>query len=94
MTIEAAVATVDHSDIRGKSYKNHLFREATLQDLPNHPGFVINPTSVQSGALWRFSKPFMGDWRVGPIKNPKIPLALAVGASSAFPPVLSPVRLN
>jgi len=77
-----------------KSYRTHLFGDATLQDLPDAPRFVINATSVQSGALWRFSKPFMADWRVGLVRNPKLPLAVAVAASSAFPPVLSPLRLD
>ena len=36
----------------------------------------------------------MRDYRVGEVKNPKIELAVAVGASSAFPPVLSPVELD
>jgi NTE family protein len=77
-----------------KSYRNQLFGTATLQDLPDHPRFVINATNVQSGALWRFSKPFMGDWKVGLVRNPSIELAVAVGASSAFPPVLSPLSLD
>jgi len=76
------------------SYQQHLFGKATLQDLPDTPRFVINATSVQSGVLWRFSKPFMADYRVGLVRNPAVPLAVAVGASSAFPPVLSPVRLD
>jgi len=76
------------------SYERHLFGQATLQDLPDTPRFVINATNVQSGALWRFSKPFMADWRVGLIRHPDTPLAVAVGASSAFPPVLSPARLK
>jgi NTE family protein len=76
------------------SYQQHLFGKATLQDLPDNPRFVINSTSVQSGVLWRFSKPFMADWRVGLVNNPTVPLAVAVGASSAFPPILSPVRLD
>jgi NTE family protein len=78
-----------------KEYKKHLFGDATLQDLPNDPPrFVINATNVQSGALWRFMKPAMRDYRVGSIPSPKLSLAVAVAASSAFPPVLSPVRLE
>jgi NTE family protein len=79
------------------AYKKYLFSEATLQDLPSEnegPLFVINATNVQSGALWRFSKPFMADYLVGMVKNPTVPLAVAVAASSAFPPVLSPARLE
>jgi NTE family protein len=77
-----------------QSYRTHLFGTATLQDLPDSPRFVINATNVQSGGLWRFSKPFMADWKVGVVNNPKVELAVAVGASSAFPPILSPVRLD
>src|SRR5262249_28609439 len=76
------------------SYNEYLFHHASLQALPDRPRFVINATNVQSGALWRFSKPYMWDWRVGKIANPRIELAVAVGASSAFPPVLSPAQLT
>ena len=78
-------------------YRKHLFGNATLQDLPSDaegPRFVINATNVQTKVLWRFSKPFMGDYRVGLIRNPTVELAVAVGASSAFPPFLSPVELK
>jgi NTE family protein len=83
------------SDKITDAYRNHLFGRATLQDLPPEPpSFVINATNVQSGALWRFSRPFMADYRVGLVKNPTVELAVAVAASSAFPPVLSPLRLE
>src|ERR1051326_4424774 len=79
------------SDKIQSSYKKHLYGDATLQSLPAKPRFVINASNVQSGALWRFSKPYMRDYRVGEVKNPTVSLAQAVGASSAFPPVLSPI---
>jgi NTE family protein len=80
------------------AYKKHLFGDLTLQDLLDEsletPRFVFNATNVQTGALWRFSKPFMGDFRVGLINKPTTALAVAVAASSAFPPVLSPLHLH
>ena len=82
------------SDRVAEAYDTHLFKGATLQDLPDTPRFVINATNVQSGALWRFMKPYMRDYRVGEVKTPKIPLAQAVAASSAFPPVLSPFEMR
>src|ERR1051325_488812 len=85
------------SDEVTQAYRDHLFGNATLQDLPadsEGPRFVINATNVQTKVLWRFSKPFMGDYRVGLIRNPTLQLAVAVGASSAFPPVLSPVKIK
>ncbi len=84
------------SDEVTEAYREHLFGNATLQDLPDDhgPRFVINATNVQSKVLWRFSRPFMGDYRVGLVKNPTTEIALAVAASSAFPPFLSPAQLD
>ncbi|MFC1497210.1 patatin-like phospholipase family protein [Verrucomicrobiota bacterium] len=80
-----------------KAYDRNIFKGATLQDLPDDssgPRFVINASNIQSGALWRFSRPYMADYLVGMVKNPGVPLAVAVAASSAFPPVLSPFVLR
>jgi NTE family protein len=77
-----------------KVYRKHLYGTKTLQDLPDYPRFVINATNLQSGALWRFSKPYNRDWRVGEIQKPNDEIAAAVGASSAFPPFLSPARFK
>jgi NTE family protein len=76
------------------AYEKYVFGGATLQDLPDQPRFVINATNVQSGALWRFSKPYSWDYRVGKIERPRTPLSLAVAASSAFPPFLSPLIMH
>lgn len=82
------------SDQVSGAYDRYLYHGATLQDLPDAPRFVINATNVQSGALWRFMKPYMRDYRVGEYRRPPIPLSRAVAASSAFPPVLSPFELR
>jgi NTE family protein len=77
-----------------RAYRKRLFGDATLQDLPDTPRFIFNATNLESGVLFRFSKPYLADYRVGRIPNPDIDLAVAVAASSAFPPVLSPCTLN
>lgn len=85
------------SDRVTSAYREHLFSHRTLQDLPaddEGPRFVINATNVQSGALFRFSRPYAADYHVGEVRNPSIELAVAVAASSAFPPVLSPCTLT
>lgn len=105
-----ADTTIDRSSIIGgilgpgsvnecvtNAYRKHLFGTMTLQDLPNDtdgPRFVINATNVQSGVLCRFSKPYIWDYRVGRIDAPKLQIAEAVAASSAFPPVLSPAEFH
>jgi NTE family protein len=78
-----------------RAYRQHLFGGACLVDLPRvRPRFVINATSLQTGALFRFSRPYMADYRIGQIFDPNLSLATAVAASSAFPPFLSPVSLK
>jgi NTE family protein len=82
------------SDRVAGAYRKHVFGKLTLQDLPDKPRFVINSTNIQTGSLWRFSKPYMADYQVGMVRNPHVELAVAVAASSAFPPILSPVQLK
>jgi NTE family protein len=81
-------------DVVAAAYRRHLFGDKSLRDLPSTPRFVINAINMQSGALWRFSKPYCWDYRVGKIPDPNLPLATAVAASSAFPLLLSPMRLR
>jgi NTE family protein len=76
------------------AYRRQLFGNATLQDLPQQPRFVINATNVQTAALFRFSREYAGDHRIGLVNAPTIELAIAVAASSAFPPFLSPLELE
>src|SRR5215472_2120802 len=86
------------SDRVAKAYDEVLFKGAKLRDLPDDTGkkvphFVINATNIKSAVLWRFSRPYMGDYRVGLIDAPDLKLSTAVAASSAFPPILSPLTL-
>jgi NTE family protein len=76
------------------AYSRHLFGATTLSDLPSVPTFYFNATNFQTGAVWTFSKNFMGDPSVGETCSDDIPLARAVAASGAFPPFLAPARLN
>ncbi len=77
------------------AYDRHLFKGATLKALPDAPRFVINASNLQSGALWRFMKPYIRDWRIGEIlQTQKVTLAKAVAASSAFPPILAPATFK
>ncbi|QOZ51549.1 patatin-like phospholipase family protein [Bradyrhizobium sp. CCBAU 53338] len=87
------------SDRVAKAYDKNLFHGAKLADLPDdsqpgNPCFVINATNIQTAALWRFSRNYMGDYRVGLVEKPDVSLAAAVAASSAFPPILSPSELD
>jgi NTE family protein len=77
-----------------KSYDSNLFHGKTLRDLPDSPFFVFCATNLQTGVLWRFTKSYAGDYVIGYLDKPAIPIADAVAASSAFPPVFSPFILK
>lgn len=76
------------------AYRRTLFGDATLQDLPKAPEFLFNATNLETGSLWRFTRGFMADYQVGEIRRPRLDLAAAVAASSAFPPFLAPYVLR
>jgi NTE family protein len=76
------------------AYDRHLFQGACLQDITDSPRFTFMATNLQTGSGWRFGKSYAADYRVGLIDRPVIPLARVVAASSAFPPILSPVRID
>lgn len=76
------------------SYDKLLFHDITLQNIPDRPRFVFCATNMQTGVLWRFSKPYAGDYVMGRLDRPNLPLSTAVTASSAFPPFLSPLVLT
>jgi NTE family protein len=76
-----------------------ITRGATLADLPAAspglaPRFTFNATHLASGTNWRFERGFAGNYRLGVICRPSIPLAHAIAASAAFPPLASPVVLE
>jgi NTE family protein len=77
------------SEVLARKY-DELFDHAKLSGLPDTPRFVFNTTNLQTGRDFRISKPYMADYRVGRIDAPQLTLGIAVAASSAFPPVLSP----
>lgn len=73
------------------AYRTHLFGDHRLGDLPVTPEFLLFATNVRSGRQFMFSRDRIGDPGEQPTPAPELPLALAVAASSAYPPLLSPI---
>ena len=87
---------VSGGDVMARAYRA-LYGDATLQDLPDEAGaprFLIYATSLQTGVSVRMCRAFLRDYTVGKWPRPVVPLAVAVAASSAFPPFLSPVTVD
>ncbi|MBX5194375.1 patatin-like phospholipase family protein [Rhizobium sp. NZLR10] len=79
-----------------KLYERHLFdgKSPSLRDLPGSPWFVFCSSNLSTGSLFRMSNRYIADYRIGLSFHPALSLATAVAASAAFPPVLSPLRLD
>jgi len=76
------------------AYDKALFDGAMLQSLPQQPLFTFNTTNLMTTSSLRFSRDCIHDYRIGERPNPDFRLADVVAASSAFPPVLSPLELD
>lgn len=57
-------------------------------------GLFFCSSNLRTGSLFRFSRGDTADYRLGLHRDPDLDLATAVAASAAFPPVLSPLRLD
>ncbi len=92
-------AAFSRTAVAADLYDQWFFHGATLDELPASPRLVINATSLPSIRAWRFTHDGMGDSRYGyaqwerQTRRPP-PVSLAVGASAAFPPVFTPVRIR
>lgn len=75
-------------------YDQFIFKAFKLRDLPARPAFVFNATNLQTSGLIRFTRRYIADWRALMCEDHSVNLAIAVAASSAFPPVLAPLRLD
>jgi NTE family protein len=68
---------------------------AALPDLPERPAYIFSATTMAFGSNWRFARERIGDYRLGYLRpDAEWSVATAVAASSCFPPVFSPMRLE
>jgi NTE family protein len=87
------------ADQVAEAYDEGLYSGATLQSLPTRapgqvPRFLFYATNLQTGSSVRIEQKRFADYKLGEIPNPNLKLARVVGASSAFPPILSPVYFD
>jgi NTE family protein len=79
-------------------YNTKLFHDITLKQLATPadgaPLFTFYATNLQTGRSFRFRQDRLSDYKLGEASTLEVPLALAVAASSAFPPLFSPILLH
>jgi len=86
-------------DALANSYDKHLFNDATMADFANGPRIYLNSTNLSTGNMFFYvaggGKPEeMGEHELGQTAASSQKISAAVAASSAFPPVFPPARLN
>jgi NTE family protein len=85
------------SDKVALKYDKRLFKGTTLGDLKenrNAPQFLFYGTSLQTRSAVRMVDGLFYDWRIGAVEIDDWTLGRIVGISSAFPPVLAPVKIE
>ena len=80
-------------------YEEELFGKTTLKELAppatnETPVFLFYATSLQTGRSFRFRQDYIADYLLGQSTSTVVSLARAVAASSAFPPVFSPIVIK
>jgi NTE family protein len=91
------VPGISPAHVLAKVLDGLFFHGMTLQDLPARgagPRFVFNATDLATGTDFRFSRPYLGSYRLGLVRNPDTRVAIAVAASAAFPPIVAPLVLR
>ncbi len=86
-------------DFLADRYRKDLFGNFAIKDLPDaskpgNPKFIFYATNLQTGRSFRFRQDMIADYMLGTSNQTDVPLAFAVAASSAFPPVFSPIDLE
>lgn len=82
-----------------ESYDRDLFKGSKFSALENGPRIYLNTTNLATGNLFSFvaggkKEAEMGDYELGFVEAPDFKIADAVAASSAFPPVFPPLKLD
>ena len=81
------------------AYERDLYGQRTLGSLKSGPRLYLNATNLATGNMFFFvtggnGEAEMGEWELGTVGAPNFPLNRAVAASSAFPPVFPPLKVE
>lgn len=86
-------------DKLAKTYDRDLFKGVSLSALRSGPRLYLNATNLSTGNMFFFvaggaGPEEMGEHELGVVGAANFSLARAVAASSAFPPVFPPLRID
>ncbi len=81
-------------NLLAKILRKHWGISGEITDLGKKPSWYVNCTTYETGKRFRFTQGNMGDYQIGYVKNPKIPLADAVASSAGFPILIGPYKMR
>lgn len=81
-------------NIVAKSLEHKWGVNGNISDLTGNAMWYINCTTYETGKRFRFSRESMGDYMIGYVKKPSIPLSEVMAASAGFPILIGPYSLS
>ncbi|WP_291991498.1 patatin-like phospholipase family protein [Candidatus Accumulibacter sp. ACC003] len=90
---------VTSAEFLARRYARDLFGDTRLRQIATPandraPRFTLHATNMQTGRNFRFCQNYIADYLLGVSHTSEVLLADAVAASSAFPPIFSPLLLK
>ena len=77
-----------------RTYDKYVFKDFKLKDITSQTRFCFCASNLQTGGLFRFYRDRIADSRALEATTKDVNLSIAVAASSGFPPILAPLRLD
>ena len=81
-------------NIVAKSLEHTWGVHGSISDLTGNAMWYINCTTYETGKRFRFCRENMGDYIIGYVKKPKMPLSEVMAASAGFPILIGPYSLS
>lgn len=81
-------------NLMAKMMSKHWGVSGKISELDEKPKWYINCTTYETGKRFRFTQANMGDYQIGYVAKPDIPVADAICSSAGFPVLIGPYKMD
>lgn len=81
-------------NLMAKMMNKHWGVSGKIAELDENPKWYINCTTYETGKRFRFTQANMGDYQLGYVTKPDIPVADAICSSAGFPVLIGPYKMD
>ena len=81
-------------NLMSKMMNKHWGVSGKISELNENPKWYINCTTYETGKRFRFTQANMGDYQLGYVEKPDIPVADAICSSAGFPVLIGPYKMD